>query len=294
MYKYIRSDLVAENSNIEAIKGKNEYSETQYGDISVCRLNVESDESNNEYACEKGNYTTVYFPRDTIAISSQLSDIVAKELRTTISRHIRRGACVLVAGIGNKRISADALGPMSIDGVYVTRLADVMNNVAELEGVSICALECGVAGETGIESSETVKAMVREVGADIVIAVDALAARSAQRLMATVQISDVGISPGAGIGNRRSAINKETVGVPVVAVGIPTVVSASTIVAGALSDIGHTQLCEKAKASLEGAKDLFVTPKECDVLMRCASKMLSDAINKALLEYDVEQMNKIK
>ncbi len=287
MYNYIHSDLVMENARIDNIRGKKAYSEERFGDVLVCRLSIANELQSKEYGCGLGNYVTVYFPRLTMGLAKHLEKIVADEIKVAVSRHIEKGAVVLVAGIGNRRIAADSLGPLSIDDIFATRCADLLRNDKDSEttGLSICTLECGVLGETGIESGEAVRAMVREIGADIVVAIDALAARDVQRLMATVQISDTGISPGAGIGNSRLSLTEQTVGVPVVAIGIPTVVSASTIVAGALCDIGHSELCGKAKATLDGVKNMFVTPKECDALTLSAAKLLSSAINKALLEY---------
>jgi len=140
---------------------------------------------------------------------------------------------ILVVGLGNREATPDALGPVTIDELVVTRhlilqLGEEFRKKYHL--TSFCALAAGVLAQTGMESGEIIKSVVEELHPDIVIAIDALASRSTERLGTTVQITDTGIYPGAGIGNNRQALNKETLGIPVIAVGVPTVVDAATIV----------------------------------------------------------------
>lgn len=196
---------------------------------------------------------------------------------------------ILVVGLGNREATPDALGPVTIDELVVTRhlilqLGEEFRKKYHL--TSFCALAAGVLAQTGMESGEIIKSVVEELHPDIVIAIDALASRSTERLGTTVQITDTGIYPGAGIGNNRQALNKETLGVPVIAVGVPTVVDAATILRermGAyLRKKGVPEAeCEEilTEAGEGDGQVLFVTPKGIDELVRRAGETVAEAIN---------------
>ena len=171
---------------------------------------------------------------------------------------------VLVVGLGNRRLTADAVGPMVLDSLLVTRhmVRDLPRQFAAFTPVE--ALAPGVLASTGMETLELVRAVVRETCPAAVIAVDALAARNRDRLCATVQLSDTGLIPGSGVGNHRRAINRETLGIPVVAVGIPTVIDAS--------DLGDT----------DNGEPLFVTPRDIDSRVRELSRLVGYGISLAL------------
>lgn len=176
-------------------------------------------------------------------------------------------ASVLVAGLGNTDITADALGPKTLDYVLATRHilnCDGEENEFFKNFFSVAAISTGVLGDTGIESAEIIKGVVNQIKPDCVIAVDALAATSAQRLGSTVQLSDSGISPGSGVGNHRHEISRRTLGVPVISVGIPTVVSTSVI-------------CGR-----EDSGGMFVTPREIDRLIEQGAKLIGMTINVCL------------
>lgn len=196
---------------------------------------------------------------------------------------------ILVVGLGNREATPDALGPMAVDELVVTRhlilqLGEEFRKKYHL--TSFCALAAGVLAQTGMESGEVIKSVVEELHPDIVIAIDALASRSTGRLGTTVQITDTGIYPGAGIGNNRQALNKDTLGVPVIAVGVPTVVDAATILRermGAyLRKKGVPEAeCEEilTEAGEGDGQVLFVTPKGIDELVRRAGETVAEAIN---------------
>jgi len=196
---------------------------------------------------------------------------------------------ILVVGLGNREATPDALGPVTIDELVVTRhlilqLGEEFRKKYHL--TSFCALAAGVLAQTGMESGEIIKSVVEELHPDIVIAIDALASRSTERLGTTVQITDTGIYPGAGIGNNRQALNKETLGIPVIAVGVPTVVDAATILRermGAyLRKKGVPEAeCEEilTEAGEGDGQVLFVTPKGIDELVRRAGETVAEAIN---------------
>ena len=147
----------------------------------------------------------------------------------------------------------------------------------------LSAISPGVLGETGIETLELIRGAVRSVRPDLVIAVDALAARSCSRLATTVQISDSGIVPGSGIGNHRTAITMETLGVPVISVGVPTVVVSSTLVWDALREAGIDEVSSTLRAVLDNGKRFFVSPKESDLISDAVSELLAGAISEAFV-----------
>ena len=183
---------------------------------------------------------------------------------------------VLVVGLGNRAMTPDAVGPLAADSILITRhLIDAMPQ--HFSGFRpVAALRPGVLGTTGVESSEAVRGLVDRLHPSAVIAVDALASRRVGRVCCTVQFSDTGIIPGSGVGNHRSALNRETLGVPVLAVGVPTVVDAATI-AREFSDRGE----EAPDLTPRGAQ-MMVTPREVDVMIHRAARLVAMAINGAL------------
>ncbi len=196
---------------------------------------------------------------------------------------------VLVVGLGNREATPDALGPVTVDELVVTRhlilqLGEEFRKKYHL--TSFCALAAGVLAQTGMESGEIIKSVVEELHPDIVIAIDALASRSTERLGTTVQITDTGIYPGAGIGNNRQALNKATLGVPVIAVGVPTVVDAATILRERMGNYLRKkgvseEECEEmlTEAEQNDGQVLFVTPKGIDELVHRAGETVAEAIN---------------
>lgn len=196
---------------------------------------------------------------------------VAKELQCFLPS----GGTVLVAGLGNTNITPDALGPKTAGNVFATR--HIGRELAKAAGLSdarpVAVIAPGVLGQTGIETAEIVKSIVKKIKPSAVIAVDALASRRMERLGCTVQIADSGIEPGAGVGNARNELSQKTLGIPVIAVGVPTVVDASTLI---YDLIGKDDLAEP-----EGRK-MIVTPREIDLIITRASKFLGNCLNAAL------------
>ena len=200
---------------------------------------------------------------------------------------------VLVAGLGNRTVTPDAIGPRTVERVLVTRHMDgcLPQDVSERLR-SVCAAAPGVLGVTGIETAEVLRGMAEHVRPDAMIAVDALAARSSRRICSTIQIADTGISPGSGVGNHQKALTRETLGAPVIAVGVPMVVYASTIASDAMSDMiradGGTEADEEKVAACvervvsERLGDLIVTPREVDALVERMAGILAEGINLAL------------
>lgn len=191
---------------------------------------------------------------------------------------------VLVVGLGNRDITPDAVGPLTHERLLVTR--HLVEQMPEVFGGfrPVAAVAAGVLGTTGVESAELVKAVTEKICPDCVIAVDALAARSMKRLCATVQLSDAGIVPGSGVGNCRKALDRDTLGVPVIAVGVPTVVDVNTLARDVLEEAGRGDLEPEALApggalSQGGA---FVTPRDIDQRVAECAKLIGYAVNLAV------------
>ncbi|MBR2906757.1 MAG: GPR endopeptidase [Clostridia bacterium] len=291
--RFLRTDLACEApspSDAEDSAGAS-YWEYRRGNISVARLQIDGKEGEIRFQREIGTYVTVttgqlllLSPEDL----SVLNEILVSELRRMAERLSERPIDhtlrVLVAGLGNAHMTADALGPETASILPVTRhLRDSEDPALLNEGrryASISVIVPGVLAQTGIETLELIQGAVRTVHPDLLIAVDALAARSCERLATTVQLSDTGIRPGSGIGNHREALSRETVGCPVIAIGVPTVVDSSALVYDALARAGirEGEISPELFAVLENGRSFFVSPKEIDALTKAFSELLSGAI----------------
>ncbi len=196
---------------------------------------------------------------------------------------------ILIVGLGNRDVTPDALGPWVVDNLFVTRhlIKEYGNNFKKDNRLSnISAISPGVMGQTGMESLEIIKGIVNETQPKLLIVVDALASRSTKRLNSTIQLTDTGISPGSGIGNNRKALNEETLGIKVIAIGVPTVVDAATIVGDSLfkylEDSGFTE--EEvyrfiSEVNEKQIHNMFVTPKDIDESLKKISYTVSEALN---------------
>lgn len=253
-----------------------------YDGVKVTRIEII--DKNGERLLEKpqGKYITLEMPPFTgyTELNGNKVEVLSAELRKLLPKY----GTVLVAGLGNDKITPDALGPKCADYILASRHID--NELAEkigLEGLrSVAAIVPGVLGKTGIETSEIIEGTVKKIKPSAVIAVDSLASRRLERLGATVQLSDSGISPGSGIGNRRVAIDRESLGVPVIAVGVPTVVDAATMAMDILED--GSSLSEQTKKQIHNSAQgkMMVTPKEIDLVIERAARFIAMGINLAL------------
>lgn len=254
----IRTDLALEAHEIVRGPGAAQIpgvrSETaQVDGISISRIQVENDEAARQLGKAPGRYVTLEAPgmrgNDT-DLQDKLTEVLAKELHHFLPLSDNLEETVLVVGLGNWNVTPDALGPKVIEDLLVTRHAFELRSQSLGPGFrSVCAISPGVLGLTGIETGEIIQALVQRVKPTLVIAVDALAASRLERLHTTIQVADTGINPGSGVGNYRLGVTKETTGVPVVAIGVPTVVDASTI-AGAAMD-AMIQSFKREKAGME-------------------------------------------
>lgn len=208
----------------------------------------------------------------------EISETLARQLGMIIPNHDKEQS-VLVVGLGNREVTADALGPNVVDNLFVTRHVILEYGKAAYNRTKmnlVSSIVPGVMAATGMETAEIVKGVVEQTKPDVVIVIDALAARSTKRMNRTVQITNTGIHPGSGVGNHRSALTKESLGVPVIAIGVPTVVDAATIVNDALEKASYS--CEEPKVLTE-LNNMYVTSKDIDATIKRLSFMISEAIN---------------
>nr|WP_067621602.1 GPR endopeptidase [Alicyclobacillus acidiphilus] len=306
-----RTDLAMEAHELATRKGRTmtgvDETREEFDGITVTRVKVRTKVAERKLGKRKGTYITLDVPglrhRD-IDLQERVTEIFANELKGLLN--LPAGASVLVIGLGNEHVTADALGPMVVNKLFVTR--HLFHYMPEVLGGgdgyrSIAAIAPGVLGLTGIETSEIVRGIVERVKPDAVIAVDALASRSLSRVNATIQLSDTGIQPGAGVGNNRKALDAETLGIPVIAVGVPTVVEAATIAGDAIELVLHqlrkqvpgnaaTALFDQLSSAekwhlvrevLEPVENnLVVTPKEVDDFMDDVAYVVAKGLNVAL------------
>lgn len=216
---------------------------------------------------------------------------------------------VLIAGLGNREVTPDALGPKVVDHLFITR--HIINEFghyafSDEKTSRISGIVPGVMAQTGMECVEILRGIIKETEPDFIITVDALAARNVKRLNRTIQLTDTGITPGSGIGNHRNALNQESLGIPVISLGVPTVVNAATIVADAMNDLIEAETGSNADLKnldeherQELARELlspqlnglFVTPKNIDDSIKQLSFLISEGLNIALLGNKDENAN---
>lgn len=307
-----RTDLASERRDIyqkvQGTEGELNGIESQKEQIneklSVERVKITNEEGEKAIGKPKGIYTTIDIKNLKIAQEEEInkaSEVLAKELGDIISMHIDKQGEILVVGLGNESVTPDALGPKTINEIEVTRhFINYMPQYVKEGTRMVSAISPGVLGTTGIETVEILKGVVQNINPKLVIVIDALASRSIERISSTIQISDTGIVPGAGVGNTRKEISQETLGVPVIAIGIPTVVELATLVSEGI-DIFIERLQEKAesneylnrlqqndkyeevKEALNvGEYNMIVTPKEIDGLIENMKEIVAQGINLAM------------
>lgn len=284
----VRTDLALESA--ESMQGpQNEMSGVSVSeeyhartDVTITTVNIESKNASKRLGKPNGTYITLEAP------SMQEDDEeyhreISKELADCICKLLPRREAelsILVVGLGNVAVTADSLGPLVIDNLNITRHVLLEYGPAAYEGSTnmISGIIPGVMARTGMESMEIVRGVVESTNPDVIIAVDALAARSTKRLNRTIQITNTGIHPGSGVGNYRSTLNEETLGKPVIAIGIPTVVDAATIV----NDAVGKKYDEIPISGMTELANMYVTGKDIDEIIKRLSFTISEGINMAL------------
>ena len=278
----VRTDLALEareryeeDVEIRGVSVEETYDEKR--DIRATTVRIESENGAKAMGKPIGVYITLEAPKLSEPDKDyhrEVSEALAVYLQELLGTKEERS--VLVVGLGNREVTPDALGPEVVGNLRITRhvVKEYGKAAFEKEKVHmVSGIVPGVMAQTGMETLEIVRGVVEETQPDVVVAIDALAARSSKRLNRTIQISDVGIHPGSGVGNHRHSLTRETIGVPVVAIGVPTVVDAATIVYDAVRD---------RNAVPPGLNSMFVTPKDIDETIKHLSFTISEALNIAL------------
>ena len=311
----IRTDLAMEQKErfesdhveVSGVVLEEEYDEEK--EIKITTVRIETENGAKAMGKPVGTYLTLEAPNMAAAdegyhreISETLAGFLEKYMKDR-EENQEKGYSVLVVGLGNREVTPDALGPYVVDQLNVTRhIVQEYGRYAVGKGGSriVSAIVPGVMAQTGMESAEIIRGIVNETTPDLIMVIDALAARSTKRLNRTIQISDAGLYPGAGVGNHRSEITKDTMGIPVIAIGVPTVVDAATIVndtmenfimaletSETLKGVGVVLQGYNSAEKYELVKELiaphlngmFVTPKDIDDTVRRISYTISEAMN---------------
>ena len=281
--------------------------------LTISTVVIETENGAKAMEKPKGTYITIEalnMDEEDEDYHREISEQLAKVLKQLISVK-KEDVSVLIVGLGNRAVTPDALGPRVVDNLYITR--HIINEYGKYafgkEHVNrVSSIVPGVMAQTGMESMEIVNGIVKETKPDVVIAIDALAARNTKRLNRTIQVTDTGINPGSGVGNHRHGLNEKSIGVPVIAIGVPTVVDAATIVndtmfnlitamnqSSELKTLGNTlgELNETEKYELirellsPNLNTMFVTPKDIDESVKRLSFTISDGLNIALIDHNI-------
>ncbi len=307
----IRTDLALEAREMinekksEKMKENNSLPEGMFVDtteneyVTITEIQIKSDEAMNAIGKKKGKYITLELKQsllDTIDIQENTAMILAEEIKKVINETAKNSPQFMIVGLGNRNITADSLGPKVTDKIVVTRHIKNLQNKKNNENLgidnrlgNICAIAPGVMGVTGIETSEIIKGMISTIKPDLLLVIDALASRKATRVNSTIQISDTGIVPGSGVGNHRMELSKEVLGIPVISVGVPTVVDALTLVKDIL-DVEERDFTELENN--DNIANMIVTPKNIDIAIERISDVLASAINMAIHQgFKMQEIN---
>ena len=258
--------------------------------LRLTRISVEGKEAEKQIGKKQGNYVTLEIKEaelNTNDIHREVSYTIAEELRQFVKGVYKKEPLYMIIGLGNRYITPDSLGPKVVEKIVVTRHAkqnDELRDKIDARLGNVCAFAPGVMGVTGVETAEIIQGLVEKTMPDVVIVIDALAARRTARINTTIQITDTGIVPGSGVGNRRMEISKETLGIPVIAVGVPTVVDVLTLAKDLLEDVEGYELEQimDETVSRRCGNGMVVTPKNIDSAVERMSTAVSNGLNLAI------------
>lgn len=292
-----KEDIDASDSRLEGVIVEEKVN--KHANIHVIKLTITNEKGEKLLRKPMGTYLTLEAPE-----MSEPSEEYHREISCVLAEYIREliqpcwredGISVLVVGLGNREVTPDALGPNVVNNIAIRRESEVSG-----QKISISGIVPGVMAQTGMETAVIIKGVVAETKPDVVIAIDALAARNSKRLNTTIQVSDTGIHPGSGVGNHRRAITKETIGTNVIAIGVPTVIDTPTIVYDTLENLlkalsvsQHFRMVSETFRQFDDNEkyqlireiinpemsDMFVTPKDADETIKRIGYTISEAIN---------------
>ena len=266
---------------IECIKAKK-------GHLQIEEVVISSHTGEEIFGKPKGRYITLSTGKIWLDPRDVLKEKVYafRDLMLTLLPEDKERATILIAGLGNENITADAIGPVAVKNLIVTRHIKkekpmIFENLALSD---ICAITPGVLGQTGIESADVVESVVEKIRPSLLIVIDALASRDLSRLVNTVQLSDSGIRPGSGVGNTRPGLDPKKLGIPILSIGVPTVVDAATLAADAIGSFTNEEIdSEKIRRNWsENGLNFFVTPKETDQIIEVMGSFIGYGLNLAL------------
>lgn len=272
-FKYAGSDLACERRRADVGAPGIKFQSESIGEYRWERLAVTNTEGAESIGRPIGNYNTLNIPGLTLLDDADIADAaneISKELCASLDRLGVIPERLLVVGLGNRELTPDSVGPRVAERVTATMHVKNFDRrfFSELDCSEIAVCTPGVTSKTGMEAAEIVMAICERLEPDAVIAIDSLASRSTERLGKTIQISDTGIFPGSGIGNGRRPLNESTLGSPVIAIGVPTVINAKILIGD-------------CRESDEGTEELFVSPKDIDAITNISSRIIAEGINQA-------------
>ncbi len=299
-----RRELYRKANQLEEIEGIETQQEQVSEKIKINRVKITNEQGEQAIGKTKGSYITIDIKKINLLTEEekeQAANALAKELKNLIGEKVQFKEDILVVGLGNEEVTPDALGPNVIKNIEVTRhIITYLPQYIDEQARPVSAIAPGVLGTTGIETLEIIKGVVEHIKPKLLIVIDALASRSMERISSTIQLSNTGIVPGAGVGNTRKELTQNTLGIPVIAIGIPTVVETAVVVNDAL-DIFIAKLQQEAKSNdylnklkeednyeqikealLPKEFNFIVTPKEIDELILNMSSVVAKGINLAL------------
>ncbi len=299
-----RRDIYQKANKLNQIDGVESTEEEINDNIKVSRVKITNSKGEEALGKPIGTYVTIDVKKLKMAGEEEIqktSEVLTDELKKIVEMHVNNQEDILIVGLGNIYVTPDALGPKVINEIDVTRhIIKYLPQYVDEGTRPVSAISPGVLGTTGIETVEILKGIVENIHPKLLIVIDALASRSIERISSTIQISDTGIVPGAGVGNTREEISEKSLGIPVVAIGIPTVVELATLVSDGI-DIFIDRLQEKAESNeylnklqqndkYEEVKEalnvgdynMIVTPKEIDDLIENMKDIVARGINFAV------------
>ena len=299
-----RRDIYQKANKLNQIDGVESTEEEINDNIKVSRVKITNSKGEEALGKPIGTYVTIDVKKLKMAGEEEIqktSEVLTEELKKIVEMHVNNQEDILIVGLGNIYVTPDALGPKVINEIDVTRhIIKYLPQYVDEGTRPVSAISPGVLGTTGIETVEILKGIVENIHPKLLIVIDALASRSIERISSTIQISDTGIVPGAGVGNTREEISENSLGIPVVAIGIPTVVELATLVSDGI-DIFIDRLQEKAESNeylnklqqndkYEEVKEalnvgdynMIVTPKEIDDLIENMKDIVTRGINFAV------------